>query len=139
MPYCFFQSREYCVKTFQLILWRERILGVFTLFNRKKFLPSIILLIDERLIPVCSAILRGDKCVCGDEVISVCAELLLVNKSVLQLNHYFLLLMLTQVDQNLFFLHGATVFETLYKSSFLMNSLSEFYTQTTLFLNNYFE
>ena len=61
--------------------------GVFTFLNWQKFLLFIILLIDERLIPVFSGVWRGARC--------VCAEFLLVNKSVLQLYRYFPLLLLT--------------------------------------------
>ena len=39
--------------------------GIFTLLKWRKFLLFIVLLIDERLIPVCLAILRGARCVCG--------------------------------------------------------------------------
>ena len=39
--------------------------GNFYLFKLTKVSFLIILLIDKRLIPVCSAILRGPRCVCG--------------------------------------------------------------------------
>ena len=40
------------------------ILGFFTLLDWQKLLLFIILLIEERLIPLCSAILRGATCLC---------------------------------------------------------------------------
>ena len=74
-------SANVMARAYLLLRHPSFILGGFTLLNWQNFLLFIILLIDERLILVCSAILRGA---------SVCAKLLLVNKSVLQLNRCFL-------------------------------------------------
>ena len=49
-------------------------------------------------------------------MLGVCAELLLVNKSVLQLNCYFLLLLLPRSTRTFFSIHSTTIFKTLQKS-----------------------
>ena len=87
-------SANAMVRSYLLLQHLSFISGVFTLLNWRKFLLFIILLIDKQLIPVCLTILLGTRC--------VWVELRLLNKSVLQLNWYFLL-SLTWLDQNLLF------------------------------------
>ena len=88
-------SANAMVQSYLLLQYPSFISGVFTLLNWRKFLLFIILLIDKQLIPVCLTILLGARC--------AWVELRLLNKSVLQLNWYFLLLLLTWLDQNLLF------------------------------------
>ena len=76
-------------------------------FELTKFLLFIILLIDERLVPVCTSVLG---------VLGVCAKLLLVNKSVLQLNQYFFWCCWPRLTRTCFSIHGATIFKMLQKS-----------------------
>ena len=107
--------------------------GVFTLFNWRKFLLFIILLIDEWLILVCSAILWGARYVCGA---SSCEQISSSIKSVFSS-------VVTDLDWPepwCYCLSNAPkVFLGMCKSSSLMNGLSKFYTQTNLFLHNHFE
>ena len=66
-------------RAYLLLRHSSFILGFFTLLNWWKYLLFIILLIDEQLIPVCSAILRGARCACGA---SSCEEITSSVKSV---------------------------------------------------------
>ena len=58
-------SANAMVQSYLLLRHPSFISGVFTFLNWRKFLLSIILLIDEQLIRVCLAVLRGVRCVCG--------------------------------------------------------------------------
>ena len=64
-------SANAMVRSYLLLQYPSFISGVFTLLNWRKFLLFIILLIDERVIPFYSAILRGARCVCG---VSTCVN-----------------------------------------------------------------
>ena len=58
-------STNTMVQTYLLLPHPSFISGVLTLLNWRKFLLFIILLIDNWLIPVCLAMLRGARRVCG--------------------------------------------------------------------------
>ena len=58
-------SANAVARAYLLLRHRSFISGVFTLLNWRNFFLFIIILIVERLILVCSAILRGARCVCG--------------------------------------------------------------------------
>ena len=150
-------SANAMVRAYFLLRHPSFISGVFTLLNWRKFLlglhlfftfpatlppskfhyivlpPYSLLLIDERLIPVCSEILRGARCACGA---SSCEQ----TKSN-QLLGIFFCCCWPRRTKTFFSIHGVTIFKTLQtsKSSFSMNVLSKFYTQTTLFLHNHFK
>ena len=64
-------SANAMTRAYLLLRHPSFISGVFTLLNWRKFLLFIILLIDERVIPFYSAILRGARCVCG---VSTCVN-----------------------------------------------------------------
>ena len=128
-------SANAMARAYLLLRHPSFISGVFTLLNWQKFLLFIILLIDEQLIPVCSAILRGPRCVYGaSSCKQISSSINLVFSSVVtglgRPEPSFLLMMPLSLKH-------LKVFSRMCKSSFSMNGLSKFYTHTTLFLHNH--
>ena len=113
------------------------ILEGFTLLNWQKFLLFIILLVDKRLIPVCSVILRGTRCVsraCSYKQIS--SSIKLVFSSVVTDLGRPELSFLFMVPLSL---NASKILLWMCKSSFSIYGLSKFYMQTTPFFHNHFE
>ena len=112
----------------------------FYIFELTKVPFFIILLIDKWLIPVCSTILRGPRCVCR---VSSCGQISSSVKLVFSSvatdlgwpEPYFLFMVPLSLKCFKSFLRMC-------KSSFWMNGLYKFYTQTNLFFiivfNDYF-
>ena len=124
---------------FTLLNWRKFLLGLHLFFAFHATLPPSkfhyvvlrpysLLLIDERLIPICSAILRGAKCACG----AFSCEQIKSN----QLLGIFFCCCWPRWTKTFFSIYGVTIFKTLQtsKCSFSMNGLSKLYKQNTLFL-----
>ena len=131
-------SANAMAQAYRLFQYQSFILRVCTLSTWRKFLPFIILLIDERLIPDCSAIWRGA---------GVCMwSFFLRTNQFFNLIDIFFSCYWPRSTRIFFSIRGTTIFKTFQKPFyrcltpvFWWLAFPNVYTQTTLFLQNNLE